>query len=364
MSDYDSDDEVMGGTSVLLGFAGKSVGNNGITALDNHIGGVPIWLNGTKPASDLTTCDACNEPLGLLAQLSCPLDDKLYDRVLYVLGCPKPECRQKSGSIKALRGIHDNEEVCARIRAEIERENPPVVESKKHNVGDMIFGGGSASSNPFGDSSGSNPFETKPKQPDTPEPKQKKPKSKPQPQVKEDENAEKGVWLQKLVEVDEEYLVPEKPVKIEELDSDVMESSTSSGPDSSLDPEVAAIAEAVSDPIFSKFANLVQHNPDQVLRYERPLKIVPYSNDEVYRVLINPSEIPDSEISGGPRIFELQLMPHLISELETDDQLVDGMEWGTIAVATSENDDIPELDSNGVGYVQEWVGVQWELQKV
>lgn len=360
MSDYDSDDEVMGSTSVLLGFAGKLVGNRGITALDNHIGGVPIWLNGTKPPSDLTSCDACNGHLGLLAQLSCPLDDKLYDRVIYVLGCPNPECRRKNGSIKAVRGIHDNEEVRARIRAEIEHDNPPIIESKKHNVGDMIFGGSTISSNPFG---GSNPFEITPKESDAPADSKKKSKSKAQAQAEEDEPEEKGVWLQKLVEVDDEYLVPEKPVKIEELDSDVMETSSASGPDSTLDPEAAAIAEAVSDPIFSKFASLVQHNPDQVLRYERPLKIVPYSNDEIYRVFINPSEIPDSEISGGRRIFELQLMPHLISELETDDQLVDGMEWGTIVVATSEDDDIPDLDDDGVGYVQEWVGVQWELQK-
>lgn len=372
MSDYESDDEVLGQTSVLLGFAGKEISRKSLTIHDNHIGGMPIWLNDTPAPKELTSCSVCKEPMGLLAQLSCPLNDKLYDRVIYVLSCPRPECHQKEGTVKAIRGVHDSQEVRERILAELKEDEAPAVQSKKHDVGDMIFGGASSSANPF---AGSNPFATQSQEPEAPrpaetaQPKQKKTKAnanktqanKTQASAVEEE---KGVWLQKAVEVDDEYLAPEKPVRIEELDSGVMETAdSSSGADSIMDPEAAAIVETVSDPTFTKFASLVQHNPDQILRYERPLQIVPYSDDELYRVLINPVEIPETA-NGDKRNFELQLMPHLISELETDEQLLDGMEWGTIAVATSENDEFPALDENGVGYVEEWVAVQWELKKI
>lgn len=61
----------------------------------------------------------------------------------------------------------------------------------------------------------------------------------------------------------------------------------------------------------------------------------------------------------GSRVFEFQLMPYAISMLEKNETGLDGMEWGTIVVATCVC--VPKvLDANQVGYVEEWVGVQWE----
>ena len=55
-------------------------------------------------------------------------------------------------------------------------------------------------------------------------------------------------------------------------------------------------------------------------------------------------------------------MPHAITMLERDDVGLDGMEWGTIIVASCTC--VPRwVDEDGVGYVEEWVGVQWEQQK-
>lgn len=52
-------------------------------------------------------------------------------------------------------------------------------------------------------------------------------------------------------------------------------------------------------------------------------------------------------------------MPYAISMLEKEEAGLDGMEWGTIIVATCVC--VPKvLDANQVGYVEEWVGVQWE----
>lgn len=59
------------------------------------------------------------------------------------------------------------------------------------------------------------------------------------------------------------------------------------------------------------------------------------------------------------RCFEFQIMPTAISVLEGDDVGFDGMEWGTIIVGSCLC--VPKsLDANGVGWVEEWVGVQWE----
>ncbi len=58
-------------------------------------------------------------------------------------------------------------------------------------------------------------------------------------------------------------------------------------------------------------------------------------------------------------------MPKAIYDLETVGQdtvadILNGMSWGTIIVCTDEEDYMPEFDRNHVGYVEEWVGVQWE----
>lgn len=60
-------------------------------------------------------------------------------------------------------------------------------------------------------------------------------------------------------------------------------------------------------------------------------------------------------------------MPKMIIDLENNyndvKQIIDnGMEWGTIIVATDSEDFVPVnwLDDNGVAYLEEWCGVQWE----
>lgn len=64
---------------------------------------------------------------------------------------------------------------------------------------------------------------------------------------------------------------------------------------------------------------------------------------------------------GAARVFEMQLTPHAITELEAEDMSVDGMDWGTIIVASCVEDCQQKGKGAGeVGYVEEWIGVQWE----
>ena len=69
--------------------------------------------------------------------------------------------------------------------------------------------------------------------------------------------------------------------------------------------------------------------------------------------------IPRCESCGAQRVFELQLVPGLIYELEKDEamDLDEGMEWGTVIVGTcAKNCVVP----GEITFREEWVGVQWE----
>ncbi|KAK7192938.1 PCD protein 2 C-terminal domain-containing protein [Paraphaeosphaeria sporulosa] len=153
------------------------------------------------------------------------------------------------------------------------------------------------------------------------------------------------------------------------------------GGDSGGGKEDKEIFESTLDKAFQKFADRVGENPEQVLRYEFQGKPLLYSDaDAVGKLLAAHSEhgsssnvkvttmgsgggsgVPRCQNCGADRVFEVQLTPHTITELEADEMSIDGMEWGTIIFATCSKDckpsDVPEGE---VGYVEEWVGVQWE----
>lgn len=65
---------------------------------------------------------------------------------------------------------------------------------------------------------------------------------------------------------------------------------------------------------------------------------------------------------GAPRVFEVQLTPHAITELEAEEEVgVEGMEWGAIIVGVCERDCRPRETGLGeAAYLEEWAGVQWE----
>ena len=141
------------------------------------------------------------------------------------------------------------------------------------------------------------------------------------------------------------------------------------------------VFESSLDKTFQKFADRVGQNPEQVIRYEYRGKPLLYNDrDRVGKTLAAHSENAASSqvkvTTGGPRggagmarcshcgadrVFEVQLTPHAITELEADDMSIDGMEWGTILLAVCSKDCKPDDVSEGdVGYLEEWVGVQWE----
>lgn len=141
------------------------------------------------------------------------------------------------------------------------------------------------------------------------------------------------------------------------------------------------VFESSIDKTFQKFADRLGQNPEQVLRYEFKGKPLLYSDaDAVGKLLAPHSEnasssnakvtttssrsgaaLPRCQNCGADRVFEVQLTPHAITELEAHEMSIDGMEWGTIILGVCSKDCKPgDVAEGEVGYVEEWVGVQWE----
>ncbi|TVY55890.1 putative 20S rRNA accumulation protein 4 [Lachnellula cervina] len=419
MAPYESDssggeDNDYTETNVLLGYASKEPSDDTIS----HIGGRPEWLDpSTPPSAALARCKVCNDLMALLLQLNGDLPEHFpgHERRLYVLACRRKTCRRKEGSIRALRGTKISKV------APKEKSAPAVVSSAPKpvgntGIGETLFGAkpsaNSASANPFsiGTSSPSNPFSTSSPAPQNPfatnvlpptsglvaEPPQEssgditaslpktfasalslnspKPSTFGPPPIPEpwpsDSSQPPAYPLYYLVDADYEILdkAEEAPIPTPTMDLD--DSSAAGG-----GKEDKEVFESILDKTFQKFADRLAQNPEQVIRYEfkgSPLlssktdaigKLLSSSagNEKVRTTGGSASGIPRCGNCGMGRVFEVQLTPHAIMELERDEDGIDGMEWGTIVVGVCERDCVPNSVGTGeVGYLEEWAGVQWE----
>lgn len=363
-SEYEYEDgQTLGFTGVSLGFAGQEASKCELSPLVNHIGGSPIWFNEQGPDPSIHTCLACKKPMDLLCQLYCPWPDKNYDRALYVFACTDPKCFRKDGSVRAIRGVEKNASVEKRIAEETEPERPESnIVPALGNLGDMLFGSkpSEAVDSESSDTEKHDPVNEVQGKSDK---KRKEGSSVFFKTKKRSFISVVGKYLCRHIAVDDEY-IEEQPidakyanVEIEEAGPENTDSSNdkpnANGASGGIDELPINEAQMRGDPVFSSFVNVVENNPDQILRYNIGLKPVFYSGKD---------DIPKKLSSLKNQSLELQLMPQLISDLETDDMIAEGMEWGSIYVATDKNDTLPTLNENGVGYTEEWVGVQWEQE--
>lgn len=144
--------------------------------------------------------------------------------------------------------------------------------------------------------------------------------------------------------------------------------------------------ESTLDKAFQRFADRLAQNPEQVLRYEFRGAPLLYSRSDAVGRMLAPhqpgagegakvrvaasgsgsgsaggSGMPRCGNCGGNRVFEVQLTPQAIAELEAEEMGLEGMEWGTVILGVCERDCVPKGTKEGqVGYLEEWVGVQWE----
>ena len=162
-----------------------------------------------------------------------------------------------------------------------------------------------------------------------------------------------------------------------------LDPSTTSDSTSSLEDKLTF--ESSLDKAFQRFADRLAQNPEQVLRYEFGGEPLLYSTADgvgarlkgaVGQQVSDPpngvkvqvggrgrSGMPACGNCGAERLFEVQLMPHAITKLEEGEEGsgLEGMEWGTVIVGVCSADCRPKgVGGLEVGYLREWVGVQWE----
>lgn len=380
-------------SSVFLGLVDAPLKENEELSIeDSFIGGEPKWLHkDSVPPEDMLICGACKsrDSMRLLLQAFSPLDYEQMediqrrkgvsnmkyvtpenDRVIYVFMCIK--CQRKARSVRCIRGIRRNKIGKSNTHGELTKELESLAVENKLQQNPFDFCKEN-SSNPFG----SNPFQSTNSDMENSQSQFTNQKTSAKDSAKtirklHDAQKDKPFDSQKgfknyLLYVEEESFINKKPdhlklpknLKIDDASLDLndeIEADFDKDP-IKLDPRTEKLSKFLDDEVFQKFQEVVAYNPLQVLRYDigsRPLLYAKCKPD-FESTVPNPGYNPSSK-----RVFELQLMPKMILDLEERTTLEEGMEWGTILVYTDIENYVPKFDHNDVGYVEEFVKVQWE----
>jgi pre-rRNA-processing protein TSR4 len=373
----------------------------------------------------LAKCKVCNGLLTLLLELNGDLPEHFpgHERRLYIWSCRRKTCRRKEGSVRGIRGVRVAKGSSKVAEKKTQKQEPKEEEKPQPQIGESLFGvksGGSAGApaNPF-----ANPFSTgangtAPSNPFSPGGASTNPFASAQPPAKPTPEETKDEASTTLPEtfaskvrlsspppqtqparphepwpaesafppaypyyyLDAEYETLDAP-STPQIPANARMDVDTEGSGSGGGKEDKEVFESTLDKAFQKFADRVGENPEQVLRYEFQGKPLLYNDvDAVGKMLAAHSEhgsssnakvttvglrggsgMPRCQNCGADRVFEVQLAPHAITELEANEMSIDGMEWGTIIFGTCSKDckpsDVPEGE---VGYVEDWVGVQWE----
>lgn len=349
-----------------------------------------------------------------LLQLNGELPEKFpgHERRLYIFACRKATCRRKQGSIRAVRGVKISKEAQAAAAKKAEAKPQKRVEEKEEpkkdvssGLGTALFGGGSGAANPFGGnanpfstgaSSSSSPFGTaapsnpfsKPAADEEPTPKKEEetkdqdpaaslPKTfaetlnlnnphstsgpPPPPEPWPAANAlPKPYPISYLADAEFETLDPE-PMPVPQnarMEVDTEGGSSSGGGD------MKDVFESSMDAAFQKFADRMEQNPEQCIRYEFNGTPLLYSKADAVGAKLGAAGgggMTRCGNCGARRVFEVQMTPHAITELEAEELSLEGMDWGTIIVGVCEADCQQRgVEIGEAGYLEEWCGVQWE----
>lgn len=353
--------------------------------------------------------------MALLLQLNGDMPEHFpgHERRLYVFACRRKTCRRKDGSIRALRATKVDSSVAKKANTATSSQAPaPSAEKKEppnRMIGESLFGAvpssTSSSPNPFSTSASAqarrNPFSSTPAPPftgaaaksaevakndsasdlpktfasalsiDNQAPKTLGPVTPPEPWPADNDLPTAYPQLY-LADADYETLdkdsVPAVPQAM------MLDEEGAGGPSQREEKDAY---ESTIDKTFQKFADRIAQNPEQVIRYEFKGQPLLYSKTDAVGRLLAPGhsgqgsrittvseqsgKIPRCSNCGAGRVFEVQLMPHAIAELEADEMSLDGMDWGTIIVGVCEKDCVPRhVAASETAYVEEWAGVQWE----
>ncbi|CAB4405575.1 unnamed protein product [Rhizophagus irregularis] len=445
-------------TSILLGFPDGNIS----TKEDNDpyitkIGGKPNWLIESYPLShDFIICKNCDKDMFLLFQGYVPLDDSIYDRVIYIFGCNQQKCVNKSGSFRVFRAHRKDEEYeryqQERANRHQSRDNSNNSSIRSSNVingglGNMLFGVADFDNIDEMDDmqiSENDIISSKEEQVDEDEDdhdddewpelginnkmsstttwqsswsqvisdaekaRNEKDQIKDQVSSKHDNDDNMSqisvdmstltlntCWPENIKSFPAQYLYITEEV-LKEKNDDIPANYLSY---EEVEDNFDWIGEKYEKPIlpkgydktFKKFSDRVAEWPDQCVRYQFDGQPLLYTHNDVTAKLlldncndkITSSKLPVCHWCKSSRVFELQLMPSMLTTLSTSSFIEEneinsdkknkknkkndnsifnlGMEWGTIMVFTCKNDcEMNDVGFNEVSYYEEVVLVQNE----
>ena len=180
------------------------------------------------------------------------------------------------------------------------------------------------------------------------------------------------------IDAETEYLMPSDSAKTDSSSTAYASFMDTTAPNGGGSKEDKVLYEDSHDKTFQRFADTLSQNSDHILRYEFGGQPLLYSRDDAVGRLFHRqhtenvkvttnligSGIPRCQYCGSERLFELQLTPHAITELEAEEDaavlLKEGMEWGTVLLGVCATDCAQDIGEGEWSWREEWVGVQWE----
>ncbi|KAI9493103.1 programmed cell death protein 2 [Zychaea mexicana] len=378
---------------VLLGFPDGSIdAEQDSDAYATKIGGVPNWLQSDHaPPLKFLLCGVCKRPMYLIFQGYVPLAASIYHRVIYVWACNRRLCMRKEGSFSVVRShLVDPEYLAANRRKEEEKRKKEQQKLEQQQraaqpfgafqLGDL-WGSGTPS---FSEAATKATDTTKTNAPATASVASDDLTTSlenltvvdtPQEQLPIVNFPGEYLWIteENLDNYDAMGIDMERYREYLDLQNSLLEATEEATGEESWSGETYEKQQLPRgvDKQFKKFAERVQLQPSQCVRYQwggTPLLYHQLQGQQQQQLGGRCSQC------GNPRIFELQLMPNILSLLPTSEyasaDLPDdakkgvnswdiGMEFGTILVFVCGKDCHP-VDIEQPCYVKEHLLVQYE----
>ncbi|RPD64306.1 hypothetical protein L226DRAFT_533597 [Lentinus tigrinus ALCF2SS1-7] len=347
----------------------------------SRLGGHPTFLSPPPPPLAHAKCPNCSQPMELLAQVWCPMEQSPNDRALFIWGCAHSSCQRKQGSVRAWRELRFNKKYAEKLEKKLARRKEKEARQAKATAdaaakkaqpkGNPFALVGNSAPNPFG--LGSQIFgNSDPQLEPEPEPEQSSSKTEStgaddasdgsgsESEGGEDEadalaaavqvtSLEDSPWTAApaysplYLSTVSEYLPPPPKVKVPvgaavDVDDDKGAKDKDGGSwalegyENSMDVDHA----------FERFSKRVSYEGEQCLRYELGGTPLPFSSDKVFDKLFPvppspplpvtkpdfmvtpprkrsyaPESLPPCPHCKARRVFECQLMPNLINVLKS-----------------------------------------------
>jgi len=302
----------------------------------SKVGGFPAWLAlKDLPTSDELTCRKCWKPLAFLCQSYAPIHKKesCFHRTLFIFICRDPVCSSMNNA--------DNMRV---YRCQLKRDNEfysfdpsPEEEKGSESPGAQDFNNlcqvcGSLGSKVCGGCKKARYCNRAHQEKDW--------KAGHKNHCKSTDDAQKSKSQCSSFKFSE-YMLDQEPEEAEDQDAktdeqlyqeyeDLLRGGVATmqqhyDNDDKDANDMARMAARETDKTFAKFRTRMKDYPSQVMRYDfggKPLYVSSHNQ---------PQNIPPCMKCGGPREFELQVMPQLLVHMNVDSTGA-SIDWGTLMV--------------------------------